>query len=71
VAARGGKGAPVVVLAGGAEIRLGSADSLGLKLDAAALVLDALTGDERAELAYVDVSVPERAVAGAKSQPKG
>ena len=71
VAARGGDGAPVVVLAGGVEIRLGSPDSLGLKLDVAARVLEALPADERAALAYVDVSVPERAVAAVKSKPEG
>jgi cell division protein FtsQ len=71
VAARGGDVGPVVVLAGGAEIRLGSSDSLRLKLDVAARVLQALTAHERADLAYVDVSVPERAVAGTKSQVEG
>lgn len=69
VSGRSDNGQPVVVLAGGAELRLGSPDSLDVKLAAAARVLEALDPDERAGLAYVDVSVPERAVAAPKSQP--
>jgi cell division protein FtsQ len=69
--ARAEEGGPVVVLAGGGEIRLGSADSLSLKLAVAARVLEALPDDERNGLAYVDVSVPARAVAAGESQVEG
>jgi len=68
VSARVEDGAPVLVLASGGEVRLGSAGSVTLKLAAAARVLTALSPDERAALAYVDVSVPARAVAALESQ---
>jgi cell division protein FtsQ len=68
VSARVEEGAPVLVLASGGEVRLGSAESVALKLAAAARVLAALSADERAVLAYVDVSVPARAVAALESQ---
>jgi cell division protein FtsQ len=69
--ARAEEGAPVVVLAGGGEVRLGSADSMTVKLAVAARVLEALPAEERARLAYLDVSVPDRAVAAVNSQVEG
>ena len=71
VSARVDEGGPVVVLAGGGEVRLGSADSLSLKLAVAARVLEALPADERDGLAYLDVSVPDRVVAPGDSQVEG
>ncbi|HXV35080.1 MAG TPA: FtsQ-type POTRA domain-containing protein [Gaiellaceae bacterium] len=53
------------VLAGGSELRLGAPDQLALKLAVAAKILGQVTAAEQAELAYLDVSVPERAVGGA------
>jgi cell division protein FtsQ len=46
------------------ELRLGPAEELGLKLEVAARVLAKLGATERERLDYVDVSVPERPVAG-------
>ncbi len=60
--ARGSDGAVTLVLADGAELRLGTADSLALKLAVAARVLRGMSAAERAGLGYLDVSVPERAV---------
>jgi cell division protein FtsQ len=57
-------GAVTLVLAGGMEVRLGEARSLALKLAVAGRVLRSLSRDEAAGLAYLDVSVPERAVGG-------
>ncbi|HXV94941.1 MAG TPA: FtsQ-type POTRA domain-containing protein [Gaiellaceae bacterium] len=64
VTARAYAGEITFVVAGGTEIRLGRADGLGLKLAVAARVLGSVTASERAELAYLDVSVPEKAVGG-------
>jgi len=50
----------LLVLRSGTEIRLGDADELGLQLAVAQRVLEAAGSDA----AYVDVSVPERAVVG-------
>ena len=50
----------LLVLRSGTEIRLGDADELGLQLAVAQRVLEAAGPDA----AYVDVSVPERAVVG-------
>ena len=52
------------VLADGTELRLGTPDQLVLKLAVAARILGEVTAAEQAELAYLDVSVPERAVGG-------
>ena len=60
--ARAAEGAVTFVLAGGAELRLGKAESLALKLAVAARVLGAMSAAERTGLGYLDVSVPERAV---------
>ncbi len=53
------------------EVRLGEPVDLELKLAAAARVLSALSGEERATLAYLDVSLPERPVAANNPQVVG
>lgn len=67
-AARGSDGSLVLVLPGEVELRLGNAAQLRLKLEAAATVLGSLTGPEREQLAYLDVSLPARPVGYPKSQ---
>jgi cell division protein FtsQ len=67
-AVRAAEGAVTLVLVGDAELRLGTRDALTLKLHVAGRVLRTLTPQERRELAYLDVTVPERPVAGNKSQ---
>jgi cell division protein FtsQ len=62
--ARAFDGAVTLVVSQGTELRLGRADELALKLAVAARVLRKIGVAERAELAYLDVSVPERAVGG-------
>lgn len=62
--ARADGGAVTLVLSDGAELRLGRAKSLGLKLAVASRVLRALSPSERDGLAYLDVSIPERVVVG-------
>jgi cell division protein FtsQ len=57
-----------LVLAGGTELRLGERTALRLKLAVAARVLGTLSADERAELGYLDVTVPALPVGGDKSQ---
>jgi cell division septal protein FtsQ len=59
------------VLPADAELRLGEPVDLDVKLAAAAQVLAALSGEERARLAYLDVSLPERPVATDKPQVAG
>jgi hypothetical protein len=66
--ARVEEGAVFFDLAGGGELRLAGPRQLALKLVVATRVLKALTAYERADLAYLDVSVPGRPVAGFKSQ---
>lgn len=61
----------VLVLSTELEVRLGPADDLGAKLAAAAAVLSALSATERAELDYLDVSLPERPVGGVNPQVDG
>jgi cell division septal protein FtsQ len=61
----------VLVLAASTELRLGEPVDLDVKLAAAARVLHAVSREERARLAYLDVSVPERPVAGENSQVVG
>jgi hypothetical protein len=63
VGARAGAGAVTLRLAGGADVRLGEPTALTLKLEVARRILASLPSDELAALAYVDVSVPARAVA--------
>ena len=53
------------MLASGLEILLGRADQAAVKLAVAARVLGAMTAADRATLAYLDVSVPEKVVGGA------
>jgi cell division protein FtsQ len=55
-----------LILAGGPELRLGDAGDLRLKLTIARRLLPLTT-----DAAYVDISVPERPVAGYNSQPGG
>ncbi|MEO8290779.1 MAG: FtsQ-type POTRA domain-containing protein [Gaiellaceae bacterium] len=50
------------------ELRLGEPTAVGVKLAAAGLVLRSLHADERASLGYLDVSLPDRPVAGSNSQ---
>lgn len=71
--ARASSGEITVVLADGLEIRLGGAHQLTLKLAVASRVLATLPAADRAGLAYLDVSVPEKAVGGStlNSQPEG
>lgn len=61
----------VMALATGMEVRLGSADDLGAKVAAAAAVLRGLSDSERAELDYLDVSLPERPVGGTNPLVEG
>jgi cell division protein FtsQ len=61
----------VLVLATELEVRLGPADDLDAKLAAAAAVLRALSATERAELDYLDLSLPERPVGGVNAQVDG
>jgi cell division protein FtsQ len=70
-AARFGGGRITLVVRNGMELRLGSLLDVELKLAVAARVLDSLTHDEWASLAYVDVSLPERPVAGSNPQVEG
>ena len=62
--ARASNGEITVVLESGMEIRLGGAHQLALKLAVAARVLGTMTAADRAGLAYLDVSVPEKVVGG-------
>ena len=61
----------VLVLAGETELRLGERTQVALKLEVAARVLGTLPPGERSDLAYLDVTVPERPVAADKSQVSG
>jgi len=62
--ARAQDGSVTMVLVGGTELRLGEVGALPLKLAVATRVLRTMTASERAALAYLDVSVPERPVGG-------
>jgi cell division protein FtsQ len=64
--ARVSGGMVTLVLASGMELRLGAPEDLGLKLVVANRVLRRLRAQEAAGIVYVDVSVPERAVAGSQ-----
>ena len=70
LAARGDGTTATLFLSGGAELRLGSSESWRLGLRVAGRVLAALPPDERAALAYLDVSLPERPVAAVNAQPE-
>jgi cell division protein FtsQ len=63
VSARTTGSAIILRLGGGADVRLGEPTALTLKLEVARRILASLPSDELASLAYVDVSVPARAVA--------
>ena len=66
---RGLAGDLTLVLAGSrAELRLGDTTDVPAKLAVAATVLEALSPGDLADLAYLDVSLPERVVASQKSQ---
>ena len=52
------------VLRSGTELRLGSPAQLGLKLAVARRLLEVLPLSERLRIAYIDLSVPARPVAG-------
>ena len=69
VSARSREGSVVLVLDGWTELRLGPPERIGIKLASAATVLRALPEAERRQLAYLDVSLPERPVALEKPQP--
>jgi cell division protein FtsQ len=60
-----------LTLAEKTEVRLGEPVDLEVKLAAAASVLGALSAAERADLAYLDVSLPERPVAANNPQVVG
>jgi cell division protein FtsQ len=64
VSARSSDGEIALVLQGGTELRLGNDQDLRLKLAVAAKVLARMGTSERAWLAYLDVSVPEKVVGG-------
>lgn len=64
-----------LVLAGEGETRplllLGEPDDVGTKLRVAALVMRKLSAEERAALAYLDVTLPDRPVASTNPLPSG
>ncbi len=60
-----------LVLANGMQLRVGDESDVRLKLEVAATVLRSLSRAERAELAYLDVSIPARPVGAQKSQVEG
>jgi hypothetical protein len=62
--ARASNGEITIVLADRMEVKLGGAHQLALKLAVAARVLGTMTAADRAGLAYLDVSVPEKPVGG-------
>ncbi len=65
------RGAGVVVLDGGLELRLGDARDLPLKLAVAATVVPQLAPPAAGGPAYLDVSLPERPVTGSDAQVGG
>jgi cell division protein FtsQ len=65
------EGKLILVVAASAELRLGEPVDLDVKLAAATRVLRALSPEERARLAYLDVSLPERPVAAENTQVVG
>jgi cell division protein FtsQ len=60
-----------LILASGAEVRLGDRSALPLKLAAAARVLRSLSAAERSSLGYLDLTIPDRPVGADKSQLSG
>jgi cell division protein FtsQ len=67
-AARGDAEGLTFTLAGGTELRLGTSDDLVAKLTAARAVLSTLPRSEQRDLAYLDVSLPQRVVGSGYSQ---
>ena len=65
------EGHVILTLGDSTEIRLGEPVDLDVKLAAAGRVLSALSGEERANLGYLDVSLPERPVAANNPQVVG
>jgi cell division protein FtsQ len=59
----------VVVVENGLEIRLGTPTRIARKLESARAVLRTLPAEERVGIGYLDVTVPDRVVAGANIQP--
>jgi cell division protein FtsQ len=68
--ARAAGGSVVLDLENGMELRLGTAESMSLKLAVAGRVLRSLSATERDDLTYLDVSVPERVVGSATLDPQ-
>jgi cell division protein FtsQ len=66
--ARGDAEGLTFTLAGGTELRLGTSDDLAAKLTAARAVLSTLPRSEQRDLAYLDVSLPQRVVGSWNSQ---
>lgn len=64
----GGESGLMLLLSEDIELRMGSVDDLTFKLAAAEAVFESLSQTERAELAYLDVSVPQRPVSSTKYQ---
>ena len=62
------EGSIILLLHTGPEVRLGGAEELPLKIAVAAAVLRSLSPEEEQELAYLDVSTPERPVGGSNLQ---
>jgi cell division protein FtsQ len=60
-----------LVVGDGTELRLGEPSELGLKLVIAERVLRAVEPEERAQLGYLDLSLPERPAAGRNAQVEG
>jgi cell division septal protein FtsQ len=53
---------------GSPQVRLGEAVDLRVKLAVAALLIRSLSADDRSEVTYLDVSVPERTIVGTNPQ---
>jgi cell division protein FtsQ len=68
--ARAGEEGLVFVLAGGRELRLGDSRHLPLKLAVAGRILATLPAPSRGGPTYVDVSFPQRSVAGGTLKSK-
>lgn len=68
---RAREGELALVLRNGTELRLGEPATVRLKLVVAARVLRSLSDAERADLAYLDLTVPSRPVGALKSQLSG
>ena len=66
--ARAREGGITLVTESDTELRLGARRAIPLKLAVAARVLRRLSASERADLAYLDLTVPDRPVGAEKSQ---